>query len=109
MRRKDMNESDDLGRAADRHRMMTSILEVGAPRPGQDLEGEKFVSQMVHGFSTKYGEEGQVLVKRILGNWLQPMELMKAEPASFEDCVSQRIVNAGTRYVRNIPLGDSLL
>lgn len=69
---------------------------------------EKFVSQMALELSAKYGEEGQVLAKRILGKWLQPVEMVKADGTSFEDFVSHRIANAGTGYVWNSPLGYHL-
>lgn len=101
-------EQEELGRPMDQQKMVSSILGVGASRLGDGLMGEKFVSQMALEFSAKYGEEGQILAKRSLGGWLQPMEMVKADGTSFEDLVSHRIVNAGTRYVQNSPMRDRL-
>lgn len=101
IKRKDMHDHDGLGRDST-NRMVSALLGVGDLRRGQDLEEEKLVSKLVHWFNTKYGEEGQVLAKRILGSWLQPMEgEVKANTNNFDGFISQQIAHASTRYVCN--------
>ena len=82
--------------------MVTSIPGVCAPKSEKGLKGEKYVTRMASGFIAKYGEEGKVLVDRVSENWLRPIELqVKDSPTSFEDSISRRIVNVGTRYVHD--------
>lgn len=58
------------------------------------------MSKVVVGFTAKYGAEGKVLLERCMEYWIRPMEfVVKTDPTSFEDSVSHRIVNMGTRYV----------
>jgi hypothetical protein len=87
----------------DHHRMVTSILGmtqgVGAIQSVRGLRGKEFVSKVALEFIAKYGTEGKVLGEKILEFWLRPMVFVNSNPTSFEDSVSNRIVNIGTRYV----------
>lgn len=86
------------------------IVEGGAIHDGMEnflfLKEEKYITRMAAESIVKYGEEGKVLLDEISENWLRPMELqVKDSPTSFEDAVSRRIVNIGTRYVHNNSFG----
>lgn len=86
------------------------IVEGGAIHDGMEnflfLKEEKYITRMAAESIVKYGEEGKVLLDRISENWLRPMELqVKDSPTSFEDSVSRRIVNIGTRYVHDNSFG----
>ncbi|KAJ5559948.1 hypothetical protein N7513_002347 [Penicillium frequentans] len=104
----DMVDHGEVQQAEELQRILVLILRTAqghhTHKLRRDSKEQRAAVKMAAGFTAKYGAEWKVLVKRILDSWTHPInhEANKDQTPDFEECISQQIVNKGTRVILGV-------
>lgn len=110
-----MVDQDEIQQAEELQRILVLILRTAqghhTHKLQRDSKEQRAAVKMAAGFTAKYGVEWKVLVKRILDNWTHPMnhEAKKDQSPDVEECLSQQLVNKGTRYVWGVMISEDII